>query len=293
MAKLRKMLGDIQSQECIALMRLIETQSQTTLAKWAIAYVRAHCLPVYRLHGGSERAEACISGCEAYLVGTLPMREAKELLRELTQLAQHAQSPVQQAAARAISVGCAVLRTPTNALGFLFYASAAQAYHQAGVDQPPAVYDAIATKLLREAYESLRNVAVPDESNPTKINFKYTKRACILYGEGRETSITAAAIHRNRPKSLRKIAAPDKPNPTKITFQHKTGLHLTNQIQACFLFTLRGRGGGLHAADDDQHHRSGHQQVAHAGQSAEHGQRIAQKPQRRVPIHQHVFRQRA
>ena len=35
MAKLRKMLGDIKSEECINLMRLIETQSHETLSKWA------------------------------------------------------------------------------------------------------------------------------------------------------------------------------------------------------------------------------------------------------------------
>lgn len=40
MPKMRKMLGDINSQECIALMQLIETQSKDTLAAWAVNYVK-------------------------------------------------------------------------------------------------------------------------------------------------------------------------------------------------------------------------------------------------------------
>ena len=45
MAKLRKMLGDVDSPECIAMMRLIETQSETTLARWALGYVESRILP--------------------------------------------------------------------------------------------------------------------------------------------------------------------------------------------------------------------------------------------------------
>ena len=48
MAKLRKMLGDVDSPECIAMMRLIETQSETTLARWALGYVESRILPVYK-----------------------------------------------------------------------------------------------------------------------------------------------------------------------------------------------------------------------------------------------------
>ena len=35
MPNLRKMLGNVQSEECRSLMRLMETQSKKTLADWA------------------------------------------------------------------------------------------------------------------------------------------------------------------------------------------------------------------------------------------------------------------
>ena len=47
MAKLRKMLGSLDDPSVAALMRLIETQSRETLAKWAADYTETHYLPVY------------------------------------------------------------------------------------------------------------------------------------------------------------------------------------------------------------------------------------------------------
>lgn len=42
MAKLRKMLGDINDPSVVELMQVMETQSKTTLARWAIDYVKEH-----------------------------------------------------------------------------------------------------------------------------------------------------------------------------------------------------------------------------------------------------------
>lgn len=57
MAKLRRMLGDIQSEACIALMTLIETQSAKTLAAWSIRYVKAQYLSSRKRYksGGKRR----------------------------------------------------------------------------------------------------------------------------------------------------------------------------------------------------------------------------------------------
>ncbi|MBQ8642472.1 MAG: hypothetical protein IJ480_09680 [Clostridia bacterium] len=44
MVKLRKMPGDVNSPECTALMRQIETQSKETLAGWAAAFVKKRIL---------------------------------------------------------------------------------------------------------------------------------------------------------------------------------------------------------------------------------------------------------
>ena len=46
--KLRKMLGKMDSPECQALMRQMETQSKQTLAAWAVAYAKERYLPLYQ-----------------------------------------------------------------------------------------------------------------------------------------------------------------------------------------------------------------------------------------------------
>ena len=43
MAKLRKMLGSAKDPSVIALMELMNTQSKTTLARWAVTYAKT-CL---------------------------------------------------------------------------------------------------------------------------------------------------------------------------------------------------------------------------------------------------------
>ena len=64
MPKLRRMLGDIYSPECTALMRLIETQSKETLGKWALGYATENYLPIYEAAFPEDRrlreaAELC------------------------------------------------------------------------------------------------------------------------------------------------------------------------------------------------------------------------------------------
>lgn len=47
MAKLRKMLGSLEDPNIVSLMSLIETQSKTTLANWAITYAEDNFLKIY------------------------------------------------------------------------------------------------------------------------------------------------------------------------------------------------------------------------------------------------------
>ena len=119
MPNLRKMLGNVQSEECRSLMRLMETQSKKTLADWAVAYAKAHYLPVFEAAcPGERRLAETVAACEAYGKGQTSLNELKPLLREAAQVARAlADHPVAQAAARAISVACSTVQTPTNALG--------------------------------------------------------------------------------------------------------------------------------------------------------------------------------
>lgn len=177
--KLRKMLGDIQSEECISMMRQIETQSKRTLASWAISYARENYLEIYEAACGKNDFNKILSACETYLAeDTSPelkekkkLADLKPLLKEAIQIARDADDPIAQAAARALSTACATVQTPTNTLGFLFYGSAAAAYHEAGLSETPAVYDALASKEFKKALDSLKKGSVPEEPKPAKIKW--------------------------------------------------------------------------------------------------------------------------
>ena len=161
------MLGDVESEECLALMRLMETQSRETLATWAMDYAEEHYLPiVVRRCGGSSALADALSACR----GGGRWSEAKVAILEARQRAQGFEDdPAAQAAARAVSTACAAIRTPSNAFGFVLYGAAAVAYDTAGLDRQPAVYDGIAAQELQKAYHSLKAVSNPEEPHPVHI----------------------------------------------------------------------------------------------------------------------------
>ena len=169
MPQLRKTLGDIHSATCLQLMRLIETQSRETLARWAIGYARERYLPVCRdaCPGLDSLSVDCLSCARQ----GLPARRCKEQIRAAAALARACPGPAEQAAARAVAVACAVLQTPSNALGFLFYGAAAVAYAEGGLNRSRTEYDAMAAEELRRAYDSLCACAVSQETNPAGIRW--------------------------------------------------------------------------------------------------------------------------
>lgn len=172
MPKLRKMLGDIRSPECEALMRLLETQSAHTLAHWSISYAAEAYLPVFRAEFPEDsRFDELIKRCLSYLSGQ--NMEIRPILNEASRIARElpAASPAAQAAARAIAAACSVIRTPTSSLGFLFYGAAAAAYSALGLSAKPEEYDRAASEELQRALSSLRKAAVPNEPHPAKINW--------------------------------------------------------------------------------------------------------------------------
>lgn len=173
MPKLRKMLGNMDSAECVSLMRLIETQSKVTLAAWAIRYARDHYLGIYETEYPNDvRMREAVSVCEDYIEGNKKLADIKPAIKEAGQIARDiSDNPAGQAAARAVSTACAAVQTPTNSFGFLLYGAAAAAYSQAGLTESAEVYDSLASRELRKAYESLQSAAVLDEENPVKIKW--------------------------------------------------------------------------------------------------------------------------
>ncbi len=173
MAKLRKMLGSVNQPEVVRLMRMIETQSSKTLAKWAADCAEERYLAVYEKHvPQDDRPRRAILAAREVLSGAKKAAEIKDALAACVQAAKDAEKqPAAQAAARAVSTACAVFRTPTNALGFTFYGAAAQAYDKAGLDEKPEVYDALATEEMQTLIGTLEKVMIPDEKQPAKINW--------------------------------------------------------------------------------------------------------------------------
>lgn len=172
MPKLRKMLGDVQTPECLALMRLMETQSERTLAEWAIYYAKQTYLPIYAERCPENlRLAEIITGCETYLQGNIERSAVKLLLKEAVKIARETTEPIAQAAARAVSTACTALQTPTSALGFLFYGAAAVAYSQAGLTQSAQDYDKLAAAELKNALTSLKQAALADEAHPAKLKW--------------------------------------------------------------------------------------------------------------------------
>ena len=172
MAKLRKMLGQADDPQIITLMRLIETQSKDTLAAWAAACAKERYLAIYeKAYPDDRRLRVLIDAVTAYRHGNLTLAQLKSLLRQARTIAQEVAAPAAQAAARAVSTACAVVQTPTNALGFVFYGAAAVAYDKVGLTASEEEYHSLAAAEFDTLAASLRAASVPEEAHPVKINW--------------------------------------------------------------------------------------------------------------------------
>ncbi|MDU2671403.1 MAG: hypothetical protein E7C49_05255 [Clostridium sp.] len=173
MAKLRKMLGNINDEVIVKLMRVIETQSKETISLWAVNYVEKNILNIYEEESNDQlRLREVISATKEYLSGNIKLKEIKEALREVKAIPKEVEeNQVAQASARAILTACGTVQTPTNALGFTFYAVAAIVYNQVGLKEKIETYDELAANEFVKVLESLQEVAVENEVNPVKISW--------------------------------------------------------------------------------------------------------------------------
>lgn len=106
------------------------------------------------------------------MAGEVTLKEVKTQIKIVNQIARDTvDTPIAQAAVRAIATACAVTYSPTGALGYTFYAAAAIVYDKVGVQEKPAVYDELAAKEFDNLLASLQAVAVADEPNPVKVNW--------------------------------------------------------------------------------------------------------------------------
>lgn len=173
MAKLRKMMGSADSPYIVSLMRLIETQSKSTLAEWAIDYAEENFIPIYdKDFPDDPRAREALGAARDWLDGIIKLPEAKKKILDAHSAAREAEGhPAAQAAVRAVGQAAAVIHAPTHSIGMAFYGSAAIAYDRAGLDKTNEEYDEIAERECTRMEAALRAISVDDEPNPAKLNW--------------------------------------------------------------------------------------------------------------------------
>jgi hypothetical protein len=174
MPKYRKMLSDINAPYLQSLMRLIETQSKTTLCQWCIAYARAHILPLYeKVYPGDARCAHALEAASEWLAGRVKLPYVKNIILNECHAAARAceATPAAQAAARACGQAAASIHTPTHALGLALYGALALAYDKLGID---AAWEDLLEASAAECAKmeaALKAVAVANEPNPAKIKW--------------------------------------------------------------------------------------------------------------------------
>lgn len=173
MAKLRKMLGAADSPYILSLMRLIETQSKTTIGDWCVDYAEKYILNIYeKAFPGDDRLRLAVDAYRSYRKGELKLPELKKAVAMTVQAAKEAEkNPAAQAAARTIGQAIGAVYTPTHSLGLAFYGAAAIAYDRVGLEEKPEVYDRIAAQECAKMEEALRACMVENEENPAKIKW--------------------------------------------------------------------------------------------------------------------------
>jgi len=175
MPKYRKMLSDIDAPYIQSLMRLIETQSKTTLAHWCIDYSYDKMLPIYEKQNPNDsRCRNALDAAKAWLEGKVKLPYVKNIiLNECHAAARESDAnPAAQAAARTCGQASATIHAPTHSLGLALYGALAVAYNTLGVDAPWDSLVEVAEAECKVMEAALREVAVDNEPNPAKINWK-------------------------------------------------------------------------------------------------------------------------
>lgn len=174
MAGYRKMLNDWKAPYIQSLMRLIETQSKTTLANWCINYAEEHILPIYEsLCPADTRLRDTLNAAKDWLKGKVKLPEVKKLILNSAHAAAREAdgNPAAQAAARAIGQCASTVHSAGHCIGLAFYGALSVAYSTLGSEASWAQLEQCAADECARMEMALREIAVPDEMNPAKINW--------------------------------------------------------------------------------------------------------------------------
>lgn len=175
MPKARKMLSDWEAPYIQSLVKLIETQSKSTLSNWAVNYAELIILPLWSKHYPNDlRPLNALIAAREWLSGAIKLPQAKAAILECHAAAREAEvNPVAQAAARAIGQCTSTIHSPRHCIGLAFYGALAVAYDELGTSSPWEQVKQCAADECRRMLDALLTVSVEDEPNPVKINWRF------------------------------------------------------------------------------------------------------------------------
>lgn len=174
MPKARKMLSNWEAPYIQSLMKLIETQSKATLATWAVDYSEQEILPLWsKYYPDDLRSQGALNAAREWLSGAIKLPQAKSEILVCHAAAREADAnPVAQAAARAIGQCASTIHSARHCIGLAFYGAIAVTYDRLGTDAPWAQIEKCAAEECGRMEAALRAVAVENEPNPAKIDWK-------------------------------------------------------------------------------------------------------------------------
>jgi len=181
MPEVRKMLGNRNAPYIQPLVKLIETQSKSTLAHWAVDYAGQFILPLWSKHYPDDlRPKNALDAARRWLSGEIKLPRVKvEILACHTAAREAEDNPVAQAAARAIGQCASTIHSARHCIGLALYGAIAVAYDTLGTGAPWEQLEQCAAEECGRMLEALRAVSVSNEQNPAKINWKYSIREKI------------------------------------------------------------------------------------------------------------------
>ena len=174
MAKFRKMLNDWEAPYIQTLIKLIETQSKTTLANWCIDYSELRLLPIYETRYPDDlRPREALAAVREWLGGKIKLPQAKVFILKCHAAAREAEAnAAAQAAARAIGQCASTIHSASHCAGLPLYGALAVAYDTVGIDAEWSELERFAAGECGRMEAALCAVAVEDEPNPAKMTWK-------------------------------------------------------------------------------------------------------------------------
>ena len=174
MPKARKMLSNWNAPYIQSLVKLIETQSKSTLAHWALNYSERVILPLWSKHYPEDlRPQYALHAAREWLSGVIKLPQAKKAILECHAAAREADgNPVAQAAARTIGQSASTIHSARHCIGLALYGAIAVAYDTLGTNATWEELEQCAAEECGRMLVALRAVAVENEPNPAKLGWK-------------------------------------------------------------------------------------------------------------------------